>query len=302
MLSSLLLALLMTNGQPAKSVKQRPAALNNYLAETVLFGDQRLSIVQRIPIQKEGRIDQLTGLDAIEIEGGGEGILRKLEYGWRLERDPRTNEPIAFMVPPLAISRTFDVFHITDVKQGKRVSFFWTYVDLPELVSRFTGQDILTDNKGEAILRMHNGEWSVESFDLQENARVPFKWTEELRRAAEEWEDPNLLASFSTGCDRDLESAATAFIAEAAFFDELRLTGSYIDLAASPLGKEIKRRVWLTELTDVSVRQGVSNTTGCGDVLKLTTAQAESWIFGRSLELSRIEADIRKALRQRSKS
>jgi hypothetical protein len=298
MLSTLLLSLLLTASQPGSAKAVKPQ-LSNDLAEHVIMEDKRLWLVERISIQNEGRIDQLSGLDAVEIEGGWEEILSKLKGRWSLVRDPSTNEPSTFVTRDIIVTRTFDVYNVVDVKDGKRVDFFWTYSELPELVARYTGQDWMTQHKGEATLKMQAGQWVVASFKLPEDNRPPFKWTDELHETAEHWKDRPVLGGLSTSCSRDLSSAASAYLSEADLFDDVLLTRSYIDLSSPSLPQGRERRVWLNELTDMGVSATpLVESTQCGYVLRLMTPRHKSWVFGPPLGLGRIEAEIRDAWRK----
>jgi hypothetical protein len=70
------------------------------------------------------------------------------------------------------------------VQNVKKADFKWRYVNLPEVVARYTGQsDALND--GKARFQLYDDGWRVLEFNVMETGRKPFVWTTSLEEEAD---------------------------------------------------------------------------------------------------------------------
>jgi hypothetical protein len=155
-----------------------------------------------VALQEQGRLRPGTSQDAGIVEGLWN--VQNNAFGWRhIELTEKGKQFFSLtkqgeqfftegwqLIKP-AKREVVEVTGITDVPMAKNVKeagFKWRYVDLPEVVARYTGQGE-SPHDGKAALQLYDDGWRVTEIAVHETGRQPFVWTKSMEEEANrEWE------------------------------------------------------------------------------------------------------------------
>lgn len=156
-------------------------------AKRVLEGSDRLRIIRGIDLlpqfheaaYREGLIASPRAVQVPEVTNEGRRYFQEI-------RHKALGIVWVAILPRPARAEVVQVTGITSTGEGTRqVEFTWRYLGLSDVVARYAGQGS-APHSGIAIMRLYDDGWRLETLNVNESGRVPFRYDEARLRA---WKD-----------------------------------------------------------------------------------------------------------------